>query len=98
MLFLVYCSKSPITPENTDPDLDALGIVTDSLGNYIDSLGNVVIIDDNGNIISLGIAVDSLGNYIDSLGNTVILDSHQLSKSYIGNTKLRARQSRKTFL
>lgn len=75
LLFLVYCSKSPIIPENTDPDLDALGILIDSLGNYIDSLGNVVIIDDNGNIIPLGIAVDSLGNYIDSLGNTVILDS-----------------------
>ena len=54
LLFLVYCSKSPITPENTDPDLDALGIVTDSLGNYIDSLGNVVIIDSLGNIIIVG--------------------------------------------
>jgi len=54
LLFLVYCSKSPITPENTDPDLDALGIVTDSLGNYIDSLGNVVIIDSLGNVIIVG--------------------------------------------
>ena len=77
LIFLVCCSKSPITPdnENIGPDLDELGIVTDSLGNYIDSLGNVVVIDDNGNVISLGIMVDSLGNYIDSTGNTVIIDS-----------------------
>ena len=77
LIFLVCCSKSPITPdnENIGPDLDELGIVTYSLGNYIDSLGNVVVIDDNGNVISLGIMVDSLGNYIDSTGNTVIIDS-----------------------
>ena len=74
-VFLVYCSKSPLEPNNIDPDLNELGITIDSLGNYIDSIGNVVTIDDNGNVVYLGIMIDSLGNYIDSIGNIVIIDS-----------------------
>ena len=54
LIFLVCCSKGPDiidVPNNSDPNLDSLGITIDSLGNYIDSIGNTVTLDSLGNII-----------------------------------------------